>query len=126
MDGIKEILFVNENPYDELQERLNSNRMIVIHARDGKEAITRISRRHFAAILVGGTGAEIDMIETLLNIRDIREMVPIAILKFNDESNEEKEKKEGVASHFPSVRILHEDDVLGHLLGTLEIHHTDE
>ncbi|MDY7031925.1 MAG: hypothetical protein SVY10_08445, partial [Thermodesulfobacteriota bacterium] len=101
MDGIKEILFVNEDPNDELQERLNSNRMIVIHARDGKEAITRISRRHFAAILVGGTGAEIDMIETLLNIRDIREMVPIAILKFNNESNEEKEKKEGVASHFP-------------------------
>ena len=126
MDGIKEILFVNEDPYDELQERLNSNKMIVIHARDGKEAITRISRRHFAAILVGGTGAEIDMIETLLNIRDIREMVPITILKFNDESNEEREKKEGVASHFPSVRILHEDDVLGHLLGTLEIHHTDE
>ena len=47
---------------------------------DGKTAISKVRREKFDMIVLLSTGKEMDVTETLLNLRDIRESMPIVVV----------------------------------------------
>jgi DNA-binding response OmpR family regulator len=53
----------------------------VIWAYDGPTAIAKVRRERFDLAVLISTGPEMDITETLFNVRDIRQSMPIAIVQ---------------------------------------------
>ena len=53
-------------------------------ARDAKTAIAKVRRESFDLAVLISTGAEMDVTETLFNLRDLRQSLPIAVVQPSD------------------------------------------
>ncbi len=52
-------------------------------------ALSKLRSERFAAVLVDGDAADTDVLEFVLNVRDIDEHVPVVVVGLSDESGEE-------------------------------------
>jgi len=53
-------------------------------ARDAKNAIAKVRRESFDLAVLISTGPEMDVTETLFNLRELREALPIAVVQTSD------------------------------------------
>ena len=74
------MLVVCSDLYGDLKSRLVWRDWKVIWVRDAKAAIAKVRRERFNLTLLISTGAEMDITETLLNLRDIRRSMPIVVV----------------------------------------------
>jgi len=87
----------------------------LIWAYDGKSAISKARREKFDMIVLLSTGKEMDVTETLLNLRDIRESIPIVVVT----EPHEVEKSLGPNLTLPSARVVSVQG-LGNLIESLK------
>jgi len=82
---------------------------------DGKTAISKVRREKFDMIVLLSTGKEMDVTETLLNLRDIRESMPIVVVT----EPHEVEKSLGPNLTLPNAKIVSVQG-LGNLIESLK------
>ena len=66
--------------HDDLESHLVWEGWIVIWVYDAKTAIAKVRRERFNFTVLISTGKEMDVTETLLNLRDIRRSMPIVVV----------------------------------------------
>ena len=90
MDGrAKKMMVVCSESGDDLETRLICDGWNIIRAYDALAAIANAQRESFDLTVLISTGKEIDITETLFNLRDIRRSMPIVVVtdSRDDEAN---------------------------------------
>jgi DNA-binding NtrC family response regulator len=78
--GPKKMMVVCSDFHDDLESHLVWEGWIVIWVYDAKTAIAKVRRERFNLTVLISTGKEMDVTETLLNLRDIRRSMPIVVV----------------------------------------------
>ena len=82
--------------HDDLESQLVWEGWNVIWVYDAKTAIAKARRERFNLTVLISTGKEMDVTETLLNLRDIRRSMPIVVVAEAGDGNEELARQEFV------------------------------
>ena len=88
--------------------------------RDSTAALYRIRHETFDTVVVVSTGKEMDLVETVLNLRDIKPSIPIVVL--SDPTNPQRDPAlEGIISRaIPQLAILTLEEFQSRLDATKE------
>jgi hypothetical protein len=82
------VMVVCSDVSDAVKAHLDCDSWLMIWAYDAKAAIAKVRRERFDLAVLISTGQEMDITETLFNLRDIRQSMPIAVVQstgaFND------------------------------------------
>lgn len=119
----KKIMVVCSDFNDHLATDSATDGWSVIWVYDGKTAIAKARREKFDMIVLLSTGKEMDMTETLLNLRDVRESMPIIVVT----EPHEVENSLGLNLTLPNAKVVPVQG-LGNLIGSLrdEIPHREK
>ncbi len=112
----KKIMVVCADFNDELETHLVCHGWTVIWVYDGKSAIAKARCDRFELVLLISTGDEIDTTETYLNLKDIREAMPIVVMI---ENAEEKNPAAKPSFFLPDAKVLAAKD-FGRFLESVE------
>ena len=92
----KKMMVVCSDFHDGLESRLVWEDWNVIWVYDAKTAIAKARRERFNLTVLISTGKEMDVTETLLNLRDIRRSMPIVVVTETGDGNEDLARQEFV------------------------------
>ena len=73
---------------DAVKAHLDCDSWLMIWAYDAKAAIAKVRRERFDLAVLISTGQEMDITETLFNLRDIRHSMPIAVVQSTGDFND--------------------------------------
>ena len=85
----KKMMVVCSDFHDDLESHLVWEGWNVIRVYDAKTAIAKARREKFHLTVLISTGKEMDVTETLLNLRDIRRSMPIVVVTETGDGNED-------------------------------------
>ena len=77
----RRVMVVCSDLSDAFKAQLNCDGWLVTWASDAKSAIAKVRRERFDLAVLISTGQEMDITETLFNLRDIRQSMPIAVVQ---------------------------------------------
>jgi DNA-binding response OmpR family regulator len=77
----RKVMVVCSDLSDALKAHLHCDGWLIIWAYDAKTAIAKVRRERFDLAALISTGQEMDITETLFNLRDIRQSMPIAVVQ---------------------------------------------
>jgi DNA-binding response OmpR family regulator len=77
----RKVMVVCADVSDSVKAQLNCDSWYVNWVDDAKAAIAKVRRERFDLAVLISTGDEMDMTETLFNLRDIRQSMPIAVVQ---------------------------------------------
>lgn len=83
--------------------------------RDGNEALASVRRQSFERVILVSTGEQMDLVETILNLRDIRPSVPVIVLSDPACAARSPGAQAILARAAPEVPILDLTELLAHL-----------
>ena len=112
----KKIMVVCSEFNDELATYLVGHGWTVLWLYDGETAIAKARRGRFELVVLVSTGDEIDITETYLNLKDIRETMPIVVMI---ENTDEKNPAAKPSFLLPDAKVLSEKD-FGRFLESVE------
>lgn len=92
----KKMMVVCSDFHDDLESHLVWEGWTVIWVYDAKTAIAKARRERFNLTVLISTGKEMDVTETLLNLRDIRRSMPIVVVSETGDDNEDLARQEFV------------------------------
>ena len=75
------VMVVCSDLSDAVKAHLDCDSWLMIWAYDAKAAIAKVRRERFDLAVLISTGQEMDITETLFNLRDIRQSMPIAVVQ---------------------------------------------
>jgi hypothetical protein len=87
--GPKKMMVVCSDFHEDLESHLVWEGWIVIWVYDAKTAIAKARRERLNLTVLISTGKEMDVTETLLNLRDIRRSMPIVVVAEAGDGNED-------------------------------------
>jgi len=90
----KKMMVVCSDFHDDLESHLVWEGWNVIWVYDAKTAIAKARRERFNLTVLISTGKEMDVTETLLNLRDIRSSMPIVVVTETGDGNEDLARQE--------------------------------
>lgn len=90
----KKMMVVCSDFHDDLESHLVWEGWNVIWVYDAKAAIAKARRERFNLTVLISTGKEMDVTETLLNLRDIRRSMPIVVVTEAGDGNEDLARQE--------------------------------
>lgn len=73
-------MLVRSMPFDEVKQCLEASGGEVVTLDDGESAILAAQRARFDMAVLVSTGKEMDLAETVFNLRDVRPSMPIVII----------------------------------------------
>ena len=82
------VMVVCSDLSDSVKAQLDCDSWLMILAYDAKTAIAKARRERFDLAVLISTGQEMDITETLFNLRDIRQSMPIAVVQSTDDFND--------------------------------------
>ena len=80
----------------------------IIHATDGESAIDQIRLAPFDATVIVSTGKNMDIVETALNLRELRPAMPIIVVNESENSAEIRESTIGLG---PQVKLVKSSEI---------------
>ncbi len=83
----------------------------VVRVADGTEAVSRILTEMFDAAVIVSTGNKMDPAETVLNLADIRELMPIIIITGIGDGGQTTSSKQVVARSVNNVQIFSPEEL---------------
>ena len=86
--------------------------------RDGNGALLAMRHKTFDAAILMSTGAQMDMVETILNLRDMRPAMPVIVLTEPADSKATQAAQKLVARAIPEIPILTLNEFAAHLQTT--------
>ena len=104
---------------DALKAHLDCDGWRVIWAYDGATAIAKVRRERFDLAVLISTGPEMDITETLFNVRDIRQSMPIAIVQRRSELEDTQSRAAYLPADNNLIAVQGLDDLV-RLLRTYE------
>lgn len=91
---------------DEVEKCLLATGCWVITVKDGKAAVSRAEREIFDATVLVSTGKEMDLAETVFNLRDISRSMQIIILAGQGGVDQDAIDGEIIAQATPKTQVL--------------------
>ena len=98
-------LLVSTTPRNDVQQCLRAAGTNVIVAQNGPEAIRRAEHATFDMAVIVSTGPYMDLIETYLNIRELKPSMEIVLLA-QDEAHAEEQTANRIATCFARTHAL--------------------
>jgi DNA-binding response OmpR family regulator len=83
--------------------------------RDGSMALGTVRHQAFDAAILLSTGKQMDLVETILNLRDIRPTMPVIVLIESQSSELSAKVRAILANAVPEVRVFNLSQLLAHL-----------
>jgi hypothetical protein len=84
----RKVMVVCSDVSDSVKAHLDCDSWYVNWVDDAKAAIAKVRRERFDLAVLIATGNEMDMTETLFNLRDSRQSMPIAVVQPNADTEE--------------------------------------
>jgi DNA-binding response OmpR family regulator len=106
------VMVVCSDLADKLETRLVSNGWVVVWVYDAKTAIAKVRRERFDLVVLISTGLEMDITETLFNLRDIRRSMPIAVVQPSGDSEDASAKLAYLPADHNLIAVRDLDDLL--------------
>jgi DNA-binding NtrC family response regulator len=98
--------------------------------RDGNKAVGKIRHNTFDTAILLSTGEQMDLVETILNLRDIKPSMPVIVLLDPDSSDPNAAAQAIIARAIPEVPIFTLSEFQSHLVsaknkkGTAQVRQT--
>ena len=86
--------------------------------RDGNKAVGKIRREIFDTAILLSTGEQMDLVETILNLRDIRPAMPVIVLVDPASSEPNAAAPSIIARAIPDIAIFTLSEFQAHLKST--------
>jgi hypothetical protein len=86
--------------------------------RDGNKAVGKIRREIFDAAILLSTGEQMDLVETILNLRDIRPTMPVIVIVDPASSEPNAAARSIIARSIPDIPIFTLNEFQAHLKST--------
>ena len=113
----RKLMIVCSENSDDLETRLVCDGWVVIWVYDAKTAISKVRRENFDMAVLISTGKEMDVTETLFNLRDIRESMPIVMVHRANDVNEPRGQESYLQSSTKALSVQGLDGLLKLLKG---------
>ena len=101
---------------EDLETHLVCDGWVVTWTYDAQTAIAKVQREHFDMAVLISTGKEMDVTETLFNLKDIRESLSVVMLRRPDDANKPGGQEPYLQSGITKVRSVQNVDGLLTLL----------
>lgn len=99
----RKLMIVCSENSDDWETRLVCDGWVVIWVYDAETAISKVRRENFDMAVLISTGKEMDVTETLFNLKDIRESMPIVIVRRPNDANQPRGQESYLQS---STKVL--------------------
>ena len=99
-------LFVCSRRYVDLEDQLANSGCRLTRVRDGSKALGKIRNEPFDAAILLSTGQQMDLVETILNLRDIRPSMPVIVLIDPASSEPNRATQAVIARAIPDIPIF--------------------
>lgn len=83
----RKLMLVCSEISNDLETCLVCDGWVVVRVYDAQTAIAKVRQEHFDMAVLISTGKEMDVTETLFNLKDIRESLSIVMLRRPDDAN---------------------------------------
>ena len=100
------ILLVCAEGCDEVEKRLLASGCWVVKVREGRAAVARSERQSFDAAVLVSTGRDMDLAETVFNLRDINPSMEIIIAAEQEGGTQSAIASEIIAQATPGTRVF--------------------
>ena len=101
-----ETLLVCARRCAEVENQLANLGCRLTRARDGNRALGKIRRKTFDSAVLVSTGEQMDLVETILNLRDIRPSMPVFVVIDPNSSEPNVTARAIIALAIPEVPIF--------------------
>jgi DNA-binding response OmpR family regulator len=111
---IEKIMLVGSEIPHALMELLLDTGSRVTKLPSGKTAVSHAHRETFDAAILVSTGEEMDLAETVFNLRDINRSMEMIIVSDGGDTDEGAIPKEALASFVPNAKVMTTQELKKH------------
>jgi DNA-binding NtrC family response regulator len=102
----------------EVESQLANSGCRLTKVRDGNKALGTIRHKSFDTAILLSTGEQMDLVETILNLRDIKPSMPVIVLLDPTSSDLNAATQAIIAGAIPDVPIFTLSEFRSHLIST--------
>ena len=111
---LEKIMLVGAEIPDALMELLLDTGSRVTKLPSGKTAVSHAQREMFDAAIIVSTGEEMDLAETVFNLRDLNSSMQVIIVSDCADANEGAVPKEALAHFVPNAKVMTTQELKKH------------
>jgi len=113
--GLEKIMLIGMEIPDQLVELILDAGSSVTTLPSRKTAVSRAHREMFDAAVIISTGEEMDLAETVFNLRDVNSSMQLIIVSDRADANESAIPKEALVRLVPNTKVMTAQELKRHL-----------
>lgn len=102
----------------DVESQLTHSGCRLTKVRDGTKALGKIRHKTFDTTILLSTGEQMDLVETILNLRDIKPSMPVIVLLDPESSDPNAAAQAIIARAIPEIPIFTLTEFQSHLVST--------